>query len=452
MKYYNLNFSNTVFVLISISTFFILIYNIIHYSPILGYDAEAHFSYVDYLSRHLPRELKLPSHSETREFFNPPVGYLFPSFIQVFCRNLIDSNNLLSDCQPIYGKATQIFQSILYIVTICINLYTLKLITKSKNIFNVGYLILISLLAVNYRTISMIRGEPYILFFLSLFLLVILKMQNSDYNFGLKQIFYTGVIIACIALSRQWGFLLFIPLIVLLFYRNSKRNYLIFWSSSSFIGGLFSSWFYFGLYRQYGSFTAFNMESKGFSFNNHNLSFYLPNLSQLEFLFTKPIRPNLDNQFFSIIYSDLWGDYWGYFSFTSRFLNDGRNQLMIGDYLARVNIVSLFSTTIIVYFCYLSYKKYKSNFIVQYVNLAWICSLIGYLIFAIMYPTSSGDTIKSTYIIQAFHLMVFLASIYFYDLKRLNRKIYNGILLTLIVVYIHNFQSYLSHFPLSFYP
>ena len=452
MKYYNLNFSNTVFVLISISTFFILIYNIIHYSPILGYDAEAHFSYVDYLSRHLPRELKLPSHSETREFFNPPVGYLFPSFIQVFCRNLIDSNNLLSDCQPIYGKATQIFQSILYIVTICINLYTLKLITKSKNIFNVGYLILISLLAVNYRTISMIRGEPYILFFLSLFLLVILKMQNSDYNFGLEQVFYTGVIIACIALSRQWGFLLFIPLIVLLFYRNSKRNYLIFWSSSSFIGGLFSSWFYIGLYQKYGSFTAFNMESKGFSFNNHNLSFYLPNLSQLEFLFTKPIRPNLDNQFFSIIYSDLWGDYWGYFSFTSRFLNDGRNQLMIGDYLARVNIVSLFSTTIIVYFCYLSYKKYKSNFIVQYVNLAWICSLIGYLIFAIMYPTSSGDTIKSTYIIQVFHLMVFLASIYFYDLKRLNRKIYNGILLTLIVVYIHNFQSYLSHFPLSFYP
>ena len=452
MKYYNLNFSNTVFLLLSISTIFILIYNIFHYSPILGYDAEAHFSYVDYLSRHLPRELKLPSHTETREFFNPPVGYLFPSFIQVFCRNLIDSSNLLSDCQPIYGKATQIFQSILYIVTVCINLYTLKLITKSKNIFNVGYLILISLLAVNYRTISMIRGEPYILFFLSLFLLVIFKMQNSDYNFGLEQIFYTGVIIACIALSRQWGFLLFIPLIVLLFYRNSKRNYLIFWSSSSFIGALFSSWFYIGLYQKYGSFTAFNMESKGFSFNNQNLSFYLPNLSQLEFLFTKPIRPNLDNQFFSIIYSDLWGDYWGYFSFTSRFLNDGRNQLMIGDYLARVNIVSLFSTTIIVYFCYLSYKKYKSNFIVQYINLAWICSLIGYLIFAIMYPTSSGDTIKSTYIIQAFHLMVFLASIYFYDLKRLNRKIYNGILLTLIVVYIHNFQSYLSHFPLSFYP
>lgn len=452
MKYYNLNLSNIVFVLLSTSTIFILIYNIYHYTPILGYDAEAHFSYVDYLSRYLPKELKLPSQDETREFFNPPFGYLFPSFVQVFCRNLIESSNLLTDCQPIYGKATQIFQSFLYIVTIFINLFTLKVITKSKNIFDVGYLVLISLLAVNYRTISMIRGEPYILFFLSLFLLAILKVEDRDYDLSFKQILFTGGIIACIALSRQWGFLLFIPLIFLLFSRKSKKNYLIFWSSSSFIGALFSSWFYIGLYQNYGSFTAFNMESNSFSFSNQNISFYLPNLSQLEFLFKKPIRPNLDNQFFSIIYSDLWGDYWGYFTFTSRFLNIGRNQLMIGDYLARVNIVSIFSTIIIVYFCFLSYKKYKSIFLVQYIHYAWIFSFIGYLIFAIMYPTPSGDTIKSTYIIQAFHLMVFLASIYLHDLKRLNKKIYNGILLTLIVIYVHNFQSYLSHFPISFYP
>ena len=450
MKNYNLNFSNSIFVLMSISTFFILIYNILHYAPILGYDAEAHFSYVDYLSRYLPKEIKLPSQDETREFFNPPIGYLFPSFAQLVCRNIIESNNLLADCQPVYGKATQVFQTILYVITICINLFTLKLVTKSKNIFNVEYLILISLLAVNYRTISMIRGETYILFFLSLFLLVIQKAENCNYDLSLKQIIYAGVIVACIALSRQWGFLLFIPLIVLLIYKNSKRNYLIFWSTSSFIGALLSSWFYIGLYKNYGSFTAFNMESKGFSFNNQNLSFYIPNLSQLEYLFTKPIRPNLNNQFISIIYSDLWGDYWGYFTFTSRFLNDGRNQLNIGDYLARVNIVSVITTLIIIYFCRLTFKKYKSNFIIQYINLAWITTFIGYLLFTISFPNSTGDTIKSTYIIQAFHLMVFLASIYLHDLKRLNQKIYNGILITLVIIYIHNFQSYLSHFPIGY--
>ena len=280
MKNIKLDFSVLIFIAISFSTFFILIYNILHFNPILGYDAEAHFRYVDYLARYLPREIKLPSQGETREFFNPPLGYFFPSIAQVFCRNLINSNNLLNDCRPIYGKATQIFQSIMYLITILINLYTLKLFNKSKSFFNVSYLILVSLLAVNYRTISMVRGEPYILFFLSLFLLIIYKAENNDYFLSFKFVFLSGIIIGCIALSRQWGFLLFIPLIVLLFFKKSKRKYLIFWSLSSIIGFLLSGWFYIGLYRKYGSFTAFNMESKGFSFANQELTFYFPSIDK----------------------------------------------------------------------------------------------------------------------------------------------------------------------------
>ena len=43
-------------------------------------------------------------------------------------------------------------------------------------------------------------------------------------------------------------------------------------------------------------------------------------------MFYKPIRPYFSNQFFPILYSDLWGDYWGHFVFTSRDLLAGRNQ------------------------------------------------------------------------------------------------------------------------------
>ena len=143
---------------------YILIYNFFHYSPILGYDAEAHYSYVDYFSRYLPRSINLPTRADTREFFSPPIAYIFPSISQIFCRNFLESNNLLQDCRPIYGNATHVFQSFLYLVTIYINLLTLKLFNKSKTIINTSYLLLISLLAVNYRTISMIRGEIYILF------------------------------------------------------------------------------------------------------------------------------------------------------------------------------------------------------------------------------------------------------------------------------------------------
>ena len=452
MKIHNLNFSKYVFVLISISTLYVLVYNIQHYNPILGYDAEAHYGYVDYFSRYLPYEFRLPSDVDTREFFNPPLAYLVPAIGQVICRNLIESNNFLVDCQPVYGNVAQIFQSFMYISTILVNLYTLKLFNKSNSFLNASYLLIISLFAVNYRTISMIRGEPYILFFLSLFILILYKAEETNYNLNYKLIFSAGVIISCIALSRQWGFLLFFPLVFLLFFKRSKKQYFLFWLFSSVIGALFSSWFYIGLYQKYGSFTAFNYKSPGFSFGNQKLSFYIPNIEHLEYLFTKPIRPFLDNQFFSILYSDLWGDYWGYFVFTSRHLDAGRNQPIIGDYFARINLFSVLTSLIIIFSCYLARKIYKSNFFTKYLSTAIIFSLVGYLLFAISYPTSNGDTIKATYIIQAFHLMGFLASIYLYELKKTNTKVYNLILSTLVIIYFHNFQSYLSHYPYNFLP
>ena len=90
--------------------------------------------------------------------------------------------------------------------------------------------------------------------------------------------------------------------------------------------------FYLNLYFKYGSFTAFNMTPTKILLTQQNLNVFIPNYEQMSTLFTKPIRPFLDNQFLTILYSDLWGDYWGYFSFTSRYLDIGRDQLMIGDF------------------------------------------------------------------------------------------------------------------------
>ncbi len=433
---------------------YILIYNFFHYSPILGYDAEAHYSYVDYFSRYLPRSINLPTRADTREFFSPPIAYIFPSISQIFCRNFLESNNLLQDCRPIYGNATQVFQSFLYLVTIYINLLTLKLFNKSKTIINTSYLLLISLLAVNYRTISMIRGEIYILFFLSLFLYFILKIEKSNFTFNLNTPIYLGLIIGSIALSRQWGFFLFIPVIILLFNKQilNKAEYLKIWIPSAVLGFVLSGWFYINLYLQTNSFFAFNMNRTNFSLSNQPVSFYFPTSENFQYLFYKPIRPYLDNQFLSILYSDLWGDYWGYFSFTSGFLSIGRDQFIIGDYFALVNKVSIFTFLIIFIFYIYSYKKYSSSFLIKYINLATLCSFIGYLIFTISYPVETGDNIKATYIIQGFHLLVFLASVYFERLKTINLKTYNILITLLVLIYINNFQTFLSHFPRNFYP
>ena len=155
---------------------------------------------------------------------------------------------------------------------------------------------------------------------------------------------------------------------------------------SSLIGFLISSWFYFNLYFQYGTFTAFNLDPIKFSFYNQPKSFYIPSLSSFFQLFEKPIRPHFDNQFLPILYSDLWGDYWGYFSFTSRDLSSGRNQEFIGNYLGRVNTFSLLPT--LFYFSVLIYSI-KTLFRKQRIsNITLLCTLyfqLSFLLLDILY-------------------------------------------------------------------
>jgi len=441
------------FSLLIFSTFFVLIYNYFHYSPMLGYDAPAHFTYIDYFSRYLPRSFKLPTNLDSREFFSPPIPYIIPSFFQVLCRNVIESSNFLSDCRPFYSKYTLIFQYILFIFTVFINLKTLGLFFSTKSKLFTSYFLLISMLSVSYRTFSMIRGEPYIVFFLSLLLYNFVKISKKNFVFRFSDVMYFGIVIGCLALSRQWAFLLFPGFFLLFFIKktqniNSYRNFII---GSFFIGFLFSSWFYIGLYLQYSSFTAFNLESLGFSFKNKPQFFYIPEAIHLIELFKNPVRPHLSNQFITSLFADTWGDYWGYFSFTSQYLDVGRNQLNIGSYFGRVNLLSLFTTFVIIYFCLQTKKQDESNkVVIQYINLSLIFTLVGYLWFVISYPEPAGDTVKATYILQFFYLAIFLASIGLEKLKKENIYIYNLIVLSLLIIYFHNFQSYMSHFPYDF--
>lgn len=55
-------------ILLILSLFYVLIFNIVKYDPLNGYDAEAHHSYIDHFSMYLPDSLNLPTDKDTREF------------------------------------------------------------------------------------------------------------------------------------------------------------------------------------------------------------------------------------------------------------------------------------------------------------------------------------------------------------------------------------------------
>tara|TARA_X000000368_G_C23051704_1_gene721748 strand:- start:2514 stop:3878 length:1365 start_codon:yes stop_codon:yes gene_type:complete len=444
--------SYLVYVIISFSIF-ALIYNIIHYDPVQGYDAEAHYNYLYFLSMYLPQNFVLPTIENTREFFNPPLPYMFPAMAQVVCRNIISSADYISDCKLFVGTTTQIFQTILYLLTLLFYLKSFKLLKNNNSLLNINLILMISLLSVNYRTISMIRGEPYILLFNSILIYLLISLIKKDLNYKWSDIYLFGSLIGLMALSRQWAFLL-MPgyfLIVKYFKNSSTKKYLKFISMAFIFGFFVSSWFYFILFFEYGSFTAFNMDPKKFSLFNQPLNFYNPFNNEVSLIFSQPIRPNFSNQFFPILYSDLWGDYWGYFVFVSRNLAEGRGQILIGDYLGRVNIISLIPTFIFIVSLY-SYKKLKgSRAFHSYILISSLVSFFGFLWFLIKYPElPSGDTIKSSYIIQLFHLVAIISASYLEDLQKKDIKKYSILILMLAFCYFHNFSAYLSHFAIKF--
>lgn len=437
------NYEKVLNILLLISICFVLIFNLFTYNPILGYDAEAHHEYVNSLSINL----KLPDVGNTYEYFSPPIAYVFPALVNAVCY-LVDSQNIFS-CKSLYPKITQIFQTILYLLTLIINLKTIRLFNNSDHLLHSSYLLLISLGAVNYRSISMIRGEVYIILFLSIILHLYLQLIKNNFNYSKNFVVYFGLTLALMALSRQWAFFLFPGFFIIAIFLRNKNLFLFLFKTFS-LGAALSSWFYLKQFITSGTFSAFNKTPMSFSFNNQPLSFYYPTSENLNYLFYKPIRPWLDNQFFSILYSDFWGDYWGYFVFTSRHLDDGRNQLYIGDYLARVNLVSILPTLFILFFLF-QRNKMNKEYLLKYINLSIGITFFGYILFLIIYPElPTGDTIKSTYMLQLFHLILFVVAIKIDDYKFKNLKLYNLIILFFLISYIHNFSTYLSHYNFEF--
>ena len=459
MKKINLDrVERILFVFLSGGIIYALVYNMFHFDQINGYDGSAHHLYVQhFLDMHWPGRQSLMSSEYTYEFFSPPLPYFIPAVLNETCKIYLQSENIYEHCRLLYSFNNIIFQSILFIFTLIIYMKIIKKLLNKPFTINLSVLLTFGLFTANYRTVAMLRGETFILFLNSFLLYRIIIYFKNSFQYKKEDIFFCGITIGLLALSRQWAFLLFPAYFLLTLFinkRSEKKLYFKFLCYIFSIGFLISSWFYFGLFIEFGTFTAFNKEQVPFSLKNQPLSFYLPYGNDISMIFSKPIRPYYRNQFLPILYSDLWGDYWGYFTFTSRALDIGRNQLIIGDYLARVSIISLAPTLLLIIGFKKNFRALKvkvksyETYFISYLILAILISFFGYLWFLISYPEDSGDTNKATYIIHLFHLLGLLSVYYLEKIKQTNKKVYIYWTTILVFVFIHNYSSFLSHYPI----
>lgn len=441
--------------------------NACFHDPTIAYDSRSYFSYIEALS-----EFRPVTPRDSREFFSPPLPFAFPAILLA-----------LTDLDV--AEAAKCAQFLNVALSIGLTWYLLKTcrLIESRPTLALGALGFLGLLPVYYRSFAYVRGEPYVAFFTVLILYTLSRMVVRR-QFTVSSAVILGLWMGLSALSRQWGILVFPAVFLLMghsWVRLRQWRRAIFGSAclSFAVTGVVSGWFYLHLRQAYGSFTPFNREpAASFALRNQPLNFYIG--SGLTLLFTRPVRPSFANELIPIFYSDVWGDYWGYFNVsatdtrTSEHINGRRltdilstgrrpawlqtNYETMGAYLGRVNLVSILPSVlalgslVVVTIATLRGRNERDpappqRAIYGFLLIALGTIVAGFLWFLIMYPSiGKGDTIKATYVLHVFPLVAVFVGAFLDRVERRSPRAYALLLAGLCLVFLHNVSAMLSHY------
>jgi hypothetical protein len=432
----------------------VLINNFLH-DPGIGYDAQDHLDYIYVLP------YRLPTPDDTREFFSAPLPYLIPAITNVTGRELFK----IGDTEYINGRTAQLVNLLLSIWITLLVLKISSLIAPGNDHFKITSLALIGILPVYYKTFAQVRGEPYVVFFtLLLVYQIVARLKQVDFNPWRSGI-VVGITMGGLALSRQWGMLV-LPAAAVLIYpisiwnKDAGRRYLKMMAAGIAVAMLAAGWFYIHLLNNYGTVTAFNREERKFSFANQPISFYKNTGLGNFLLFRAPTRPVFNNLLIPTFYSEIWGDYWGFFVFIKDqvpFYGMYANQARINPYLGRVNLVSLFPTFLLLAGLWTG-LRYTIDFLMKkklgirplalvFMSLIILSSAAGYFWFLIKYPEiPRGTTIKATYMLHALSLLPFLAAEFLDRIQAAKPRLYFTTLGFCALVFLHNLPAMITRY------
>ena len=444
----------------------IVLINAILQHPKIGYDVGQYLNYIQVLPD------RLPSYHDTSEFFSPPLPYFLPSRFDIICEQhapdalqTYNGLNYSNTCRTYDGKFAQGLNLLLSIGTTILLLMIAEQIQPGNRFFKISTLMILALLTVYYKTFSQVRSEPYLVFFIALSIFLIIEILKST-SFNYKLIIATGISLGFLVLSRQWGFFIFpaiFLLILWIFIQDRRigwlrtRQFILIGILSAIVGG----WFYFHLYLDYGTFSAFNIKQPKYpSIEETSLFFRQTELQGLK-LFQKPVRPVFDHHsFFAIMYSETWGDYWGYFTFIkpgSAPDNIG-NKTAIAPYLGQINLASVlpsllllagFLLGVIQIFQFRKSPTLERTSLV-FITLLALSTILGYLWFVYRYFMQTNLVIKATYIIQFFVALLFLFAGFMEVIRKRSQLAYNLILFLMILVFIHNAPAMITRYNIIF--
>jgi hypothetical protein len=451
----------------------IVLLNAVWHDPYVGYDAVGHLANVRMYARG-----QLPTRETSSEFFSPPLPYLFPAVV------FRASNNL--------WLAAKLAQLLNVLLSLSLSLYLLKtasLIFDDDPRGKRMSLALIGSLPVYYKSFVFLRGEPFVACFTVLAIYQALKIVRDRVRPAVG-ILGMGTVLGLNILSRQWAFSLFPALLLfslLGMYWNllAARRVALVMLFSAIVAATVGGWYYVRLTQDYGTAMAFNRSPRTTS----RPASVFTGLGDGK-LFTDPIRLNFPGQVIPIFYSEIWGDYWAYFTVFAididmpeldqspesgrghTFLYGPRlekkldhqhqgepiptNRRRIKRFLGRVNLISLPLTLLLAggllfglleLGCSLTQRAASNAAVLKsLVTLTALCALLVYGWFLFRYAGVRGDTVKATYVLHVFPMLAILATDLVQKVTNHVPWMYNLVMILIGLTFLHNLPAMMTHY------
>lgn len=408
---------------------------VIHNSHV-GYDADAHVDYLQTVATGT-----LPSRDQSEEFYAAPLSYAIPAALAVFG---VDDGRRLAKAAQLANLAYSL-------------LLTYFLIRLSRQVrrddprFATWSLLLLGMLPVYYRTVAFVRGET-----LCAALAVVAAEQllaQRHRRDSILTLLAAGAVLGLSMLAKQWGVPIAGAAVLFLVLRNwSQRDSwrhtgaqvaTVAWSAA-LVGG----WFYAYLFVRFGSVTAFTEPLTPVSVVRP-LAFFTG--LGLDHLFTNPLREQFSEPllFWPLLYSDTWGDYWGYWLADAN--GDGSR---FAPYLARLNVMGLLPSALIaagmVSGMLAAIALLRRRWDQEREGLA-LCALavaVPFTAYVLLLLASTELDVKASYILHVFPFAAVLAAAYLSRLRERAPLVARGAEVLLMLALAHTLPALLSRFSI----
>jgi 4-amino-4-deoxy-L-arabinose transferase-like glycosyltransferase len=368
----------------------IALWNAVAYPSGTGYDAHAHQTYTDWLLTHhgLPGD-----RSASWESYSPPLYYLVVAFPTWLGEHLH-----LSDPY----KLAQLVSVPVVVGTLLLVAALARLLWPRRPWAAPAAAGFAALSPVLTRTAAMFHPEPLDLLLATLSAYLAVRMLERR-SYGWRAALGLGVALGLAQMTRQFALYTLaavaIAWAVAAWRRTDERRALLRAGAVALAAVVAIAGPWYGWRQQQGGNALFNRPTEKTSFwQRRPASFYLG--TGLPTVFERPYRPNFENRAWPQTYTDLWGDWFGYFAWDRGAAP--APPAATTDWLVAQNAIGIVPTLLAIggWLVLLAAAVRRRAGTLLLVGLVPLAGLAGYLYFAIAYPTPDGDVLKPTFMLS----------------------------------------------------